>query len=112
MILHIQCLKHVIRRSHRKIRRIRIVWGSMVVGRMDVREPAQVMLREPVCGRFRGRRLQIEQLRRVFLLVIRQTLPHMLQHPLYKRLALWMGQIMAEPPCVQAHLIAAADSDR
>ena len=79
---------------------------------MDIREAAQVMLCETISSGLCRRRLQVEQLRCVLLLIIGQPFSHMIQHPLHELLTLLVGQILPEPLRVQAHLVSAADPDR
>ena len=87
-----------------------VVGGAVLVGGDDVGIVLLVVLGEAVGGGLGRGGLQIVQVA-VLLLIVAETLPHVVQHVLGKSLRLGMGQILPQPVGVQSHLVHADQAD-
>ena len=83
---------------------------ALCAGRDDFRIARLVMLGQTVGGGFSRGCLQVVQVA-VHLLVIRQPLPHVVQHITGEFLALPVGHVLPDPLCVQSGLIHAQKAD-
>ena len=112
LILNIQCVIDIRRISDGQVRAVRIVRNAGTLRRgNDSGEILLVMLGQTIRRRLGGGRLQIIEIP-VELLVIGQTVAHMIQNLFRESLCLLIGQIRFEPSRIQADLVHSDQSDR
>ena len=96
-ILNIQCIENIHGIVHRQMGGIRIIRGiSGLSGRLDAGPALSVVLCQTVRGTLRRGRLQIVEVS-VLLLIIRQTLSHMIQYFLGELLGPGIAHIRSQP---------------
>ena len=112
LVLDIQRREYVVGIADRKMRAVGVV--RSLTGRAcreDVRELLAVMLRKTVRGGFCRSCLEVVQIA-VHLLVVAQTLTHVIEHLLCELLRLRSRHILADPLCVQARFVHTDKTDR
>ena len=77
---------------------------------LDCRPALSVVLCQTVCGTFRRCRFQIIKVA-VLLLIIGQTVSHMIQHFLGKFLGPLVGHVRTEPVGIQSHFVHTDQTD-
>ena len=106
LVLHIQRGKYILGVAHGQVAGVGVVGGSAFMCGDDIGIASLVVLGKAIGGGFRRGCLQVIEVA-VLLLIIGETLPHMLQHPDGKVLRLLVGEILAKPIGVQPRLVHA-----
>ena len=110
VVLNLQRGEDVLRIADRQVGGVGVVRRAVLIGGDDVRELRLVVLGKAVGGGLCRRGLQVIQIA-VLLLVVGQTLAHVVEHLAGKGLRLFAGQICLEPLGVQTHFVHADQAD-
>ena len=107
IILNVERLKDILRERNRKMRAVGVIGSAAVLSRGDdIRELRDVMLCEAVGGGLCGSCLKVVEIA-VLLLIVGETLTHMVEDFLCKLLSLFVGHVRSEPLGVEADLVHA-----
>ena len=111
IILNIQRGEDILCVADRQVRGVGVVRCAVHVSRNDIRELLLVVHRKSVGRGLRRRRLQVVKVA-VLLLVVGETLSHVIEHVACKFLRPLIREIRAQPLGIEAHLIHADQADR
>ena len=109
-ILHIQCGEDVFAVAHRQVAGVGVVRSTVHVRCDDVRILLLIMLSETIGSGFSRSSFQIKQVA-ILLLIVAQTIPHMIQDVLSELLSFLMSHVLADPLCVQTSFIHTDQAD-
>ena len=110
LVLHVQSGEDVLRVPHGQVAGVGVIGGGTLVGGDDVGVTLLVVLGEAVGGGFGGGGLQIVEVA-VLLLIVTETLAHVVEDADGEVLRLLVGQILPEPRGVQTGLVHAHQTD-
>ena len=110
LVLDLQGGEDILGIAHGQVGGIGVVGGAVFVGGDDLGETLLVVLGEAIGSRLGGGSFQVIQVAVLFL-VVRQALPHMIQHFPGKFLGSFVGQIGPQPLGVEAHLVHTDETD-
>ena len=112
LVLNGQGLENILRIAHGQVGGVGVIRrvAGVLGGGDDVGILFHIVLGQAVGGGLGGGGLQIVQVA-VLLLIVGKALPHVIQNVLGKGLGLRVGQVLAQPFGVEAHLVHADEAD-
>ena len=106
LILNIQCIKDIGAEFHRKMGAVGVIRSIPLAScGTDIRPAFTVMFCQAVCSGLCRSCLQIEQLARIFFLIIRKAVTHMCQYFFSKLLRTLIAHITAKPCGIQSGFV-------